>query len=53
MNKYNSSSSKGCVLKFDLEYLNELCELHNEYLLAPHKNRNQKINAVEVSTNDC
>ena len=29
-NKYTSSSSKGCVLEFDLEYRKELRELHND-----------------------
>ena len=37
MDKYTSNSSKGCVLEVDLEYPQELCELHNDYLLAPHK----------------
>ena len=31
LNKYSSSSSKGCVLKVDLEYRKELQELHNDY----------------------
>ena len=29
LNKYNSNSSKGCVLEADLEYPKELRELHN------------------------
>ena len=37
LNKYTSNSSKGCVLEVDLEYLKELRELHNDYLLAPDK----------------
>ena len=37
LNKYTSSSSKGCVLEIDLEYPKELCELHNDYPLAPDK----------------
>ena len=36
-NKYSSNSSKGCVLEIDLEYPKELCELHNDYPLAPDK----------------
>ena len=36
------NSSKGCSLEVDLEYSKELCELHNDYPLAPDKNRNQK-----------
>ena len=35
--KYNSNSSKACVLKVDLEYPKELREIHNEYPLAPDK----------------
>ena len=37
LNKYTSSSSKGCPLEIDLEYPKELCELHNDYPLAPDK----------------
>ena len=37
LNKYSSNSSKGCVLEVDLEYSKELCELHNDYPLAPDK----------------
>ena len=37
LNKYTSNSSKGCVLVVDLEYPNELRELHNNYPLAPDK----------------
>ena len=37
LNKYTSNSSKGCVLKVDLEYPKELHELHNDYPLAPDK----------------
>ena len=37
LNKYNSNNSKGCVLKVDIEYPNELQELHNNYPLAPDK----------------
>ena len=36
-NEYTSNSSKGCVLKVDLEYPRELRELHNDYPLAPDK----------------
>ena len=37
LNKYTSNSSKGCVLKVDLEYPKELRELNNDYPLAPDK----------------
>ena len=37
LNNYTSNSSKGCVLKVDLEYPKELRELHNDYSLAPDK----------------
>ena len=37
LNKYTSSSSKGCVFEVVLEYLKELPELHNDYRLAPDK----------------
>ena len=37
LNKYPSNSSKGCVLKVDLEYPKVLRELHSDYPLAPDK----------------
>ena len=37
MNKYDSNSSKGCVLEVDLEYLKELHKSHNDYPLTPDK----------------
>ena len=45
LNKYTSNSSKGCVLEVDLEYPEELRELHNGYPLAPEK-KNQKRNTA-------
>ena len=39
LNKCNSNSSKGCVLKVDLEYPKESQKLHNNYGLS---NRKQK-----------
>ena len=43
MNKYTSNSSKGCVLEVDLEYPEELRELHNGYPLAPEKKIKREI----------
>ena len=37
LNKYNSNSSKGCVVEVDIEYPKELREIHNDYLLATDK----------------
>ena len=37
LNKYTSNSSKGCVYKVDLEYPEDLQELHNDSPLAPDK----------------
>ena len=37
VNKYTSNSAKGCALEVDLEYLKDLHELHNDYLLASDK----------------
>ena len=37
LNKYTSNSSKGCVLKVDLEYPKDLQELHNDCPLALDK----------------
>ena len=37
LNKYTSSSSKGCVLEGDLEYPKELREFHNDCALVSVK----------------
>ena len=37
LSKYTSNSSKGCVIKVDLEYPKESCDLHTDYPLAPNK----------------
>ena len=37
LNEYTSSSSIGGVLEYDLEYLKEFRELHNDNPLAPYK----------------
>ena len=37
LNKYNSNSSKDCVLKIDIKYLKQLSELHGDYPLAIDK----------------
>ena len=37
LNKYTSNSSKGCVLKVDLEYPKELHQFQNDQSLAPGK----------------
>ena len=53
LNKYTSNSSKGCVLKVDLEYPKELRKLHNGRPLVPGKNRNQKRNILRQPIKDC
>ena len=37
LNEFTTNSLKARVLKVDLEYPKELCELHNDYPLAPDK----------------
>ena len=37
MSKHTRNSSKDCILENDREYPKELCELHNDYPLAPDK----------------
>ena len=37
LNKFTTNSLKARVLTVDLEYPKELCELHNDYPLAPDK----------------
>ena len=46
MNKYNSNSSKGCVLNVNLEYPKELSELHNNCPLASDKIEIKKRNVT-------
>ena len=36
-NKYSNNSSRCCVLEVDLEYPEELSQLHNDYPSAPDK----------------
>ena len=36
-NKCASNTPKGCGLEVDLEYPKELCQLHDDYPLAPDK----------------
>ena len=37
LGKYNEQSKKGLILEVDLDYPNELHDLHNDYPLAPKK----------------
>ena len=37
INKYTNNSSKGCLLKLDLEFPKELQELRNDYPFNPDK----------------
>ena len=43
LGKYRKDGKKGLILKVDLEYLQELPDLHNDYPVAPEK--------VKVSNN--
>ena len=40
--KYKENGKKGLILEVDLEYLQELHDLHNDYPLAPEKVNNKK-----------
>ena len=42
LNKYTSSSSKGCILEADPEYPKELRQLHDDYPLTPYKINQRK-----------
>ena len=37
LGKYKADGKKGLILEVDLEYLQELHDLHNDYPLAPEK----------------
>ena len=39
LNKFGDNSQKGCILNIDLEYLEKLHNLDNDYLSAPKKIR--------------
>ena len=39
LRKYSSNSLNGCVVQVALENPEELCQLHNDYLLTPDKTR--------------
>ena len=47
-NKYSSNSSKGCILEVDFKYPKELCELHNDYPLAPGKTETTKVSIYQL-----
>ena len=46
LTKYEEDSRKGLILEVDLEYLEELHDLHNDYPLAPEK---VKVNKYDLS----
>ena len=37
LHRYSKNSSKSCILEANFEYPKELCELPNDYPLAPDK----------------
>ena len=37
LNKYTHNSSEGCIFEVDLEYLEKLMKLHDDYPLATNK----------------
>ena len=47
-NKYCRNNIKGSVIEFDLEYPNELGELHSDYTLPPDKVKIKR----EILSND-
>ena len=42
LNEYNSNSTKGCVLEFDLEYPKEVHELYSDYPLSADKEKSKE-----------
>ena len=37
LNKYSSNNLKDCVLKIEIKYPKQLCDIHNDYPLAADK----------------
>ena len=48
LNKYHDESKKGLILEVDLKYPKDLHDLHNDYPLAPEKNKSQKRNVIKL-----
>ena len=46
--KYKEDSKKGVILEADLEYPQELHDLHNDYSLAPEKNESNKRDVIPI-----
>ena len=46
--KYKEDSKMGLILEVDLEYLQELHDLHNDYLLAPENNESNEIDVIHL-----
>ena len=49
LNKYTSSSFKGCVLEIDLEYPKELREFHDEYPLGLDKIKIKRESCMSIN----
>ena len=49
LENYSNNSPMGCFLKTDLDYPDELHDLHNDFPLVREKNKSSKRNFVQIS----
>ena len=52
LNKYPSNSSKGSILKVNLEYPKELGEIHKDYPLAPDRIKRETLSDYKLKIAD-
>ena len=49
---YNRESNEGCCLEVDVQYLEKLCELHNDLLFLPERMKIGKVEKLLANVHD-